>query len=50
MRMRARNTDRLQRVFLIKRVGQSSAFRRYPLDHLVGEFDALWRAVSRSGR
>src|SRR5205085_6460768 len=48
MRMRVRNTDRLQRVFLIKRVGESSAFRRRPLDRLVGEFDALW--ISKSDK
>ena len=43
MRVRSGNTDRLQSIFLIKRIGQSGAFRRRPLDRLVGEFYAFWR-------
>ena len=41
MWLRAGNTDRLKRVFLIKRIGDPAALRRRPCDGLVGEFDPL---------
>ena len=40
MRLGAGNTDRLQAVFFIERIGDAAAFRRRPVDGLVGEFDA----------
>ena len=40
MLQRAGNTDRLKRVFLIKRIGDFTAFRRRPCDRLVSKFDA----------
>ena len=42
MRMRSGNTDRLQSISFIKRIGESDAFRRSPFDRLVGEFYAFW--------
>ncbi len=45
MRLRAGNTDRLKRVFLIKRIGEPCALGRRPVDGLIGEFVAspVWR-------
>ena len=42
MSLRAGNTDRLKRVFLIKRIVYFTTFRRRPYDRLVDEFDP-WR-------
>ena len=50
MSVRTGNTDRLQRVFFIKRIGESNAFRRSPLDRLVREFYAFWSWEPRSRR
>jgi hypothetical protein len=39
MRFRARNMDRLKRVFFIERIGNAAAGLRRPVDGFVGEFD-----------
>ena len=41
MGLRAGNTDRLQSVFFIKRIGDAAALDRLPIDRLIGEFDRL---------
>ena len=48
MRLRAGNTDRLQSVFFIKRLGDAAALDRRPVDGLIGEFDRL--RLGRRGR
>ena len=48
MGLRAGNTDRLQSVFFIKRIGDAAALDRRPVDGLIGEFDRL--RLGRRGR
>jgi len=40
MRFRAGNTERLQRVFFIERIGDPGAGLRRPVDGFVGELDS----------
>ena len=49
MRLRAGNTDRLQSVFFIERLGDAAALGRRPVDGLIGEFDRLAVRASRPG-
>src|SRR6266850_5989640 len=55
MRLRARDTDRLQCVSLIKRIGDLAGIRGDPVDWLVGDFgrheidgrrDRCWRTLA----
>ena len=50
MRLRAGNTDRLQSVFFIERIGEAPALGRRPVDGLVGELDRLRFGSAGCGR
>ena len=50
MGLRAGNTDRLQSVFFIKRIGDAAALDRLPIDRLIGEFDRFALRASWPGR
>ena len=49
MRLRAGNTDRLKRVFLIDRIGEMPALRRGPVDRFIGELFARRIGNGRCG-
>src|SRR3546814_3246927 len=56
MGLGAGNTDRLQAVFFVDRIGDPTAFGGPPVDGLIGEFDAFglanganWQGRRRAG-
>ena len=52
MRLRAGNTDRLQSVLFVQRLGDAAAFDRLPVYGLIGEFfsEGFWRRGRDWGR